>query len=196
MKNQKLRNLIVTALLTAISYILMLIEFPIPALIPNFVKMDFSELPALIASFSLGPVWGVAVCLVKNLLHLLVTTTSGVGELANFILGASFVFTAGIIYKYKKNVKGALLASFVGSAVMAIISLPVNYFITYPFYSNFMPMDVILGMYKQILPSADTLFKALLIFNVPFNFVFKGIVNSLITFLVYKRLSPIIKGKR
>jgi riboflavin transporter FmnP len=78
---------------------------------------------------------------------------------------------------------------------MALVSLPVNYFITYPFYSNFMPMDAILGMYKAILPSADTLFKALLIFNVPFNFVFKGIVNSLITFLVYKRLSPIIKGR-
>jgi riboflavin transporter FmnP len=157
--------------------------------------MDFSELPALIAAFSLGPVWGAAVCLIKNLLHLIVTTTGGVGELANFILGAVFTFSAGFIYKKNKNIKGALLASIIGSALMALVSLPVNYFITYPFYSNFMPMDAILGMYKAILPSADTLFKALLIFNVPFNFVFKGIVNSLITFLVYKRLSPIIKGR-
>lgn len=195
MRNLKLRNFIVAALLSAISYILMLIEFPIPALIPSFVKMDFSELPALIAAFSLGPVWGAAVCLIKNLLHLIVTTTGGVGELANFILGAVFTFSAGFIYKKNKNIKGALLASIVGSALMALVSLPVNYFITYPFYSNFMPMDAILGMYKAILPSADTLFKALLIFNVPFNFVFKGIVNSLITFLVYKRLSLIIKGR-
>lgn len=195
MRNRNLRNLIVTALLTAIAYVLMLIEFPIPALIPSFVKMDFSELPALIASFSLGPVWGVAVCLVKNLLHLFVTTTSGVGELANFILGAAFVFTAGVIYKHNKSIKGALVASLVGSFVMAAVSLPINYYITYPFYSNFMPMDAILGMYKQIIPSVDSLFKALLVFNVPFNFVFKGILNSVITFLVYKRLSPIIKGR-
>lgn len=195
MRNRNLRNLIVTALLTAIAYVLMLIEFPIPALIPSFVKMDFSELPALIASFSLGPVWGVAVCFVKNLLHLFVTTTSGVGELANFILGAAFVFTAGVIYKHHKSIKGALVASLVGSFVMAAVSLPINYYITYPFYSNFMPMDAILGMYKQIIPSVDSLFKALLVFNVPFNFVFKGILNSVITFLVYKRLSPIIKGR-
>ena len=195
MRNQNLRKLIVTALLTAIAYVLMLIEFPIPAIIPSFVKMDFSELPALIASFSLGPVWGVAVCLVKNLLHLFVTTTSGVGELANFILGAAFVFTAGVIYKHNKSIKGALVASLVGSFVMAAVSLPINLYITYPFYSNFMPMEAILGMYKQIIPSVDTLFKALLVFNVPFNFVFKGILNSVITFLVYKRLSPIIKGR-
>ena len=196
MHNSRLRPLVITALLSAIGFVLMFLEFSLP-IIPSFVKLDFSELPALIATFALGPVWGVVVCLVKNLIHLFITSTAGVGELANFLLGATFTFSAGLIYKKNKTLKGALLASVVGSALMALMSFPINCFITYPFYAKaFMPMSVIIDMYKAILPQADTLYKAVLIFNVPFNFIFKGILTSLITIVVYKRLSPIIKGKR
>ena len=83
----------------------MFLDFPIPFLIPNFVKMDFSELPALLAAFSLGPVYGVMVCLVKNIIHLAITTTAGAGELCNFMLGACFVFPAGMIYRKFKSAR-------------------------------------------------------------------------------------------
>ena len=125
------RYIAVVGMLSAIAYVLMFLEFPLPMLIPDFVKMDFSDLPALIAAFSLGPVAGVLVALVKNLLHLFNTHSGGVGELANFMLCASFVWTAGMIYKYKKNRKTAIIAAFVSAVVMALISVPTNYFITY-----------------------------------------------------------------
>ena len=130
----------------------------------------------------------------KNVIHLPFTQSSGVGELANFIIGALLVFPAGLIYKKKKTRGGAVIGSLAGALFAAAVSVPVNYFITYPFYTNFMPMDAIIGMYRAIVPAADTLIKALLIFNVPFTFV-KGILCVLITFFVYKPLSRVIKGK-
>ncbi len=193
-KRINVRAVTMTGMLSAVAYVLMLLDFSIP-IIPSFVKMDFSELPALIGAFAFGPVSGVAVCLVKNLLHLLVTSTGGVGELANFLLGAAFVFPAGLIYKRMNSRKGALIGSVVASAVMAAISLPVNLYITYPFYTNFMPMESIIGAYQAIIPWVDSLTKALLIFNVPFNFVLKGLGNAFITFLIYKKISPLLKGR-
>lgn len=186
------RKLTTTAIMAAIATILMYIEFPIP-IMPGFVKLDFSELPALLTSFSLGPWYGALVCLLKNLIHLPVTSSSGVGELANFLIGIFFVIPTGYIYKYKNTRKGALVGSLVGAVVMALISFPINYFIVYPFYTNFMPMEAIIGAYQAILSRIQGLADALLIFNVPFTF-FKGMADVLITFLVYKRLSPIIKG--
>ena len=96
----------------AVAVVLMLMEFPIPFLIPDFVKMDFSELPALLAAFSLGPVYGVAVCFIKNAVHAFFTTTGCIGELSNFLLGCCFVIPAGILYNRKKNRKNALLGAF------------------------------------------------------------------------------------
>lgn len=188
------RKLTVTAIMSAISAVLMFLEFSIP-IVPSFLKFDFSDLPAVITSFALGPVWGVIVELLKNLIHLPFTHTSGVGELANFIIGALLVFPAGLIYKFKKDRKGAVIGSLAGALIAAAVSVPVNLFITYPFYTNFMPMEAIIGMYKALLPAADTLIKALLIFNVPFTFA-KGMICVILTFLVYKKLSPVIKGKK
>ena len=178
--------------MAAIATILMYIEFPIP-IMPGFIKLDFSELPALLTSFALGPWYGALVCLLKNLIHLPVTSSSGVGELANFLIGICFVIPAGLVYQSHKSRKGALSGSIIGAVVMAVISFPINYFIVYPFYTNFMPMEAIVGAYQAILPSIKGLSDALLIFNVPFTFV-KGMIDVVITFLVYKRLSPIIKG--
>ena len=189
-----IRKITVTAIMSAISAVLMFLEFSIP-IVPSFLKFDFSDLPAVITSFALGPVWGVIVELLKNVIHLPLTHTSGVGELANFIIGALLVFPAGLIYKLKKDRTGAVIGSLAGALVAAAVSIPVNLFITYPFYTNFMPMDAIIGMYKAILPAADTLIKALIIFNVPFTFV-KGMICVVLTFLVYKKLSPVIKGKK
>ena len=101
-KPVNIRYITVTAMLSAVAFILMFLDFSVPFM-PGFIKMDISELPALIGAFSMGPACGVIVCLVKNLLHLLVTTTGGVGELSNFSLGAVFVLTAGLIYKKKKS---------------------------------------------------------------------------------------------
>ena len=112
------RKLAVTAVMGAVAAVLMFISFSVP-LMPSFIKLDLSELPALIASFALGPVSGVAVCFIKNLVNLPFTTTSCVGELCNFLLGAAFVLPAGLLYKKLNGRKGALIGSLVGAAAMA-----------------------------------------------------------------------------
>lgn len=189
----RIRKLTGTAMLSAAAYVLMFLEFPIPFLIPPFIKMDFSELPALLASFAYGPLWGVAVCLIKNLIHLLNTQSGGVGELSNFLLGACFVFVAGLIYKMMHTKKGALAGSLIGAAAMGIVSLFTNYYIVYPIYTNFMPMEAIIGAYQLILPSVDDLWDCLIIFNLPFT-IFKGLCSVLISMLIYKPLRNILKG--
>ena len=188
------RKLAVTAVMGAVAAVLMFISFSVP-LMPSFIKLDLSELPALIASFALGPVSGVAVCFIKNLVNLPFTTTSCVGELCNFLLGAAFVLPAGLLYKKLNGRKGALIGSFVGAAAMAVLSLPINYVIAYPFYAVFMTMEAILNLYQLINPAVENLFQALLWFNVPFTFI-KGLLSVAITFLFYKKISPILKGNK
>ncbi len=180
----------VTAMLSAIAAALMFLELSIP-IMPSFIKLDISELPALLATFSLGPVYGVAVCLIKNIISLSHSTSSGIGELCNFLLGAVFVFTTGLFYNKMKSRKGALIGSLIGAFVMAVLSYPINFYITYPFYTNFMPIEAIIDAYQVILPSVDTLTECLLVFNAPFTFV-KGLIDVGLTFLIYKRLSPIL----
>ena len=186
------RRIVMTAMLSALATVLMFLSFNVP-LMPSFIKLDFSELPALIASFALGPISGVMVCLIKNLVNALSTTTGGIGELSNFILGSAFVLPAGLFYKYMKGRKGALIGSLIGAAIMAIISVFSNYFVVYPIYTNFMPMEVIIGMYQAINPNISSLLQALIIFNMPFTFI-KGMCSVIITFIIYKRISPVIKG--
>lgn len=181
----------VAAMLSAVATVLMALDFPIPFLIPPFVKMDFSELPALLAAFSLGPVCGAAVCLVKNLVNLTMTSTGGVGELCNLLIGICFVVPAGLVYRYKRTRWGALLGALVGAAAMAVCSVPVNYFISYPFYTSFMPLDTIIGMYQKLIPSVDGLLACLVIFNAPFTLL-KGLLDTALAFLIYKPLSPLL----
>ncbi len=188
------RQIATTGIMSALAAILMMLEFSLP-FVPSFLKFDFSDLPAFITSFALGPVYGGTVELIKNLIHLPFTATSGIGELANFIVGAAFVIPAGIIYKHKKTQKNALLGSLAGAIVAAVISFPVNYFITYPVYSKFMPTETIISLYNAIFPFIHSLPVALITVNLPFTLL-KGIINTLITFLVYKKLSPIIKGNK
>ena len=187
-------KLAVTGMLTALAIVLQYIEFPVPMLVPPFLKMDFSDLPELIAAFVIGPVWGVAVCFLKNLIHIPFGSTGGVGELSNFLLGAVFALTAGLIYQRNKTKKTALLACALGSLAMAVFSFPINYFIVYPVYSNLWfggNMGLIVDMYKLILPFSDSLEKCLVIFNVPFTLV-KAIIVSIITMLIYKPLSRLV----
>lgn len=198
-KSSTTRNITVAAMLSAVAFILMFIEFPIPMLIPSFVKMDVSDLPALLGTFALGPVYGVTIELLKNLLHILIkgTSSAGAGELFNFLMGAVFAFTAGLIYQYNKTRKGAIIGSLAGALIMAILSVPLNFYVVYPAYvvCYGMPLEAIIGMYQAILPSADSLLKCLVIFNLPFTFC-KGLLDALLCYFIYKPLSPILHGKK
>ncbi len=193
MGGSRIRKLCGTGMLGAVAYVLMFLEFPVP-LIPSFIKMDFSELPALIAAYAYGPVSGIAVCLIKNLIHLFNTQSGGVGELSNFILGAVFVTIAGFVYRILHSKSGALIGAVIGAIVMAIISVPSNYFIVYPVYTAFMPMEAIIGAYKVINPNVNSLLDCLLVFNLPFTFV-KGMCAAALAFLIYKPMSPILHGR-
>lgn len=199
MKRNTTRSLTVAAMLSAVAFILQFIEFPLPMLIPGFVKMDFSDLPALLGAFALGPVYGVVISFMKNLLHIVIkgTSTACVGELCNFMLGAAFSATAGLLYRRRKSRTTAVLGALAGAVVMGLFSVPSNYWITYPAYVEFyhMPMETILGMYQAILPSADTLLECLVIFNMPFTIV-KGLLDAGICLLIYKPLSPLLHGRR
>ena len=197
-QQQKTHRLAVSAMLTAVAAVLQFLEFSIP-LVPSFIKLDFSDLPALLGTFSLGPVYGVAIQLVKNLLHLPFGSSAGVGELSNFILGAVFVFVAGAIYKHSKSRKSALVGSVAGAAAMALISIITNYFIVYPAYVVLynLPLDAIVGMYEAILggvshvPTENALFNCLLVFNIPFALAM-GLLDTALCVLIYKPLSPLL----
>ncbi len=197
MKNENIRKISVTAVMGAVGFVLMMLEFPLPFIIPSFIKFDFSEIPALITAYALGPVWGVIACFIKNLLHLFISSTAGVGELSNFLLGAIFVGISGIIYHINHSRKGALIGAVLGALSMALISIATNYFVVYPFYEVFygMPMNVIVGMYSALLPAVDNLIKALIIFNLPFNLA-KGLIDAAICFAIYKRILPLLKNSK
>ncbi|MBQ3424137.1 MAG: ECF transporter S component, partial [Clostridia bacterium] len=188
----KTRKLVGTAMLAAVSVVLMFLSFPVP-LMPSFIKLDLAEIPALIGAFAYGPLAGAAVCLVKNLISLMKSSSGGVGTLCNFLLGLCFVVPAGVVYMKKRTRGGALIGALIGAAVMAIVSVPINYYVVYPIYTAFMPMEAIIGMYQAINPKVQNLWQALIWFNCPFTFV-KGLISVVITFIIYKPLSPILKG--
>ena len=194
-RKDNVRWMCFTALLGALATVLMAFEFPVP-LMPPFIKFDFSDLPALIAAFACGPVSGVCVCLIKNAIHVFMSQSAGIGELANFLVGIGLVIPAGLIYKHNKTKKGAIIATLAGCVTMALFSLPANYFITYPFYQNFMPLDDIIAAYQKINPNVNGLLTCLIVFNMPFTFV-KGFVCSALTVVLYGYLAPVInKGMR
>jgi len=180
------------AMLSALAFVLQYLEFPIP-IMPGFIKFDFSDLPALIGAFAYGPIAGIIIEFIKNLLHCAVSQSATVGELSNFILGAVFAATAGFIYAHNKTKKTAIIGGLIGSIVMGLISIPSNYFVVYPFYYNFMPEEAVLGAYQAIMPSAKSIIQCLLIFNLPFTII-KGLISVAISVPIYKPLSRILKG--
>jgi riboflavin transporter FmnP len=195
-KTNKTRIVAGCGMLTAVATALQFIEISIP-IMPSFIKLDFSDLPELIGAFAYGPVAGIVIALLKNLIHMAVSQSGFVGELSNFILGAVFAGVAGLIYKHNKSKKGAIIGGFVGALAMALISIPSNYFIIYPLYYNVIgfPEQAILAMYQVLLPKTKSILQALCIFNLPFTFV-KGLISVAITTIVYKPLSPILHGKK
>ena len=189
------RMIAAVGVLTAVAVVLQYLEISIP-IVPSFLKLDFSDLPALWGAFAFGPLAGVLIQLLKNLIHMAVSQSGFVGELSNFLLGAVFVLTAGWIYQRKKTKARALVAGLSGAAAMAIVSVPVNYFLIYPLYYNVIgfPEAAVLDMYQAILPSVRSIFEALLIFNLPFTLV-KGLISVAVSMLIYKPLSRLFKGK-
>ena len=193
----KIRPLVVTAMLSAVGCVLMMLDFPLPMLIPAFVKMDISELPALLASFGLGPVYGVAVCLIKNVLAAIFHgSTLGIGEVCNFLMGAVFAGAAGLLYQRRKTRKAAVVASLVGAAAMAVASVPINFFFSYPVYAAaYGGMEAIIAAHQELTPNLGSLLGCLILFNLPFT-LFKGLVDAALCFAIYKPLSPILHGRQ
>ena len=187
-----IRRIAACAILTAMAVLLMYLEIPLPFM-PVFLKFDFAELPVLIGAFALGPVWGIVIELLKNLIHLPVTQTAGIGELSNFITGVIYVGTAGLIYRKFRTRKGAAASMAIATLVLAAVSVPVNAFITLPLYGSVMnfPLEVILSMSAEANPLVKDKISLLLAVFVPFN-LFKGTVVGLITFFVYKPISKLI----
>ncbi len=188
------RYMTTVGVLSAVAFALQYIEIPVPMVMPTFIKLDFSDFPALIGAFAMGPLAGVLIELIKNIIHCAVSQSFGVGELCNFMLGAVFAGVGGAMYKRNKTKKGAVIAAVTGAIAMALFSYPSNLFITYPTYYQFMPKETILAAYQAILPGMKSIEQSLLVFNLPFTFV-KGMIDVVLTFLVYKRLSPIIHGQ-
>ena len=186
------RKLTATAVLAAAAYLLAFLEFPVP-LTPAFARMDLSDLPALIGAFAFGPVTGVMIELVKNLLGLMTSSTGGVGELANFLMGASYVFTAGMVYRHHKTKRMALAGGVAGSVAMGIMAAVTNYFILLPMFEQFMPLEEIIAAFGEFIPFIHTKMDVVLYNAFPFN-VIKGLVITAVTMLVYKKLSPVLKG--
>ena len=191
---KKTRLIAGCGMLVAAAAILQYLEIPIP-FIPSFIKLDFSDLPELIGAFAYGPLAGIAIALIKNIIHLTVSQSGYIGELSNFILGAVFSGVAGLIYMKNKTMKGALVGGVAGAVCMALLSFPSNLFIVYPFYYNFMPKEVVLQAYQAIVPSMKSIEQSLLVFNLPFTLI-KGIFCVIISMLIYKPLSPILHGKK
>ena len=191
---QNVRMLTMTAVLSAIAFVLAFFEFPVP-LSPSFARMDLSDLPALIGAFAYGPVSGVLIELVKNALQLLTSSTGGIGELANFIMGSSFVVAAGLIYKHHKTKKTAILACLIASVIMGVVATVVNYFILLPVFEAFMPHDQLIASFGEFMPFIKTKLDVVLFNAFPFNLL-KGIGISIVTMLLYKRLTPILKGRQ
>lgn len=191
-RHQSLRYVAKVGILAAMATVLMFLEFPLPFLAPEFYKLDFSEVPVLIGSFALGPLSGVLIELLKNLLKFLITgsSTAGVGELSNFLTGCVFILPAALFYRVKKTRRGALLGLLLGGALFVAVGAVANYFVLIPLYSRLygLPLDAIVGMGNAIHPAITDLRMLVLLAVVPFNLV-KAVLDAVITFFLYKRVS-------
>ncbi len=178
-------------ILTAIALVLMFIETPLP-LMPSFLKLDLSNIPALIGGFAFGPVIGLLIVLVKDIIHITITSTAFVGELADFIISGSFVFFASAIYSFKKTKKMAFFGMGLSVIIQVIVASVMNYFVLLPFYSKaYMPFDKIIELCSKINSLIVDKFTYVMYGVVPFNII-KGVLITLVTAIIYKHISRII----
>lgn len=190
------RKMAMIGMFSALATILMMFEIPMP-FAPSFYKLDFSELPVLIGSFAFGPVAGVLIEMIKIILKLLFkgTSTKFVGELANFAVGCSFILPASIMYAFKKNKKNAILGCICGTIILTIFGTSFNAVYLLPKFAEVfgMPIEVLIGMGTEINSKITNIYNFVILAVAPLNLI-KGFSVSLITMLVYKRISPIIKS--
>lgn len=187
------KNVVLMGMFGALAGVLMIFEIPLPFIAPSFYGLDLSEVPILVGTFALGPVAGAVMELVKIMVKLVLkpTTTGFVGEFANLMIGCSLILPAGLIYRFHKSKSGAVSGMAVGTAVMVVVGVVLNALVMIPFYSNFMPLDTIIKAGAAINPAISNVWTFAIICVGPFNIV-KGVVSSLITALVYKRISVVI----
>lgn len=200
MKQNKLlttKNVVLMGMFSALAGVLMLFEIPLLFIAPSFYKLDFSEVPILVGTFALGPLAGVIMELLKIMIKLLLkpTSTAFVGEFANFVVGCALIVPAGIIYRLKKTRKGAIIGMVTGIVIMVVMGVVINAQVMLPFFSKFygMPLEKIVGMGSAINPAVYNVWTFALICVGPFNMM-KGIVVSLVTGLIYKRISILIRS--
>ena len=191
-------NLVLIAMLSALAFILMFFEFPLLFMAPEFYKLDFSELPVLIGTFSMGPVAGVLIEALKILLHLMFkrTSTVYVGEIANFLVGCAFLLPAGLLYRKKHTKSGALIGMAAGTLCMVVVGALLNAYFLLPWYAEnfFGGMQPILDAGKAIWGSIDSVFTFVILIVAPFNLL-KGVIIGLLTLLLYKHISRLINSK-
>lgn len=187
------KNVVLMGMFGALAGVLMVFEIPLPFIAPSFYGLDLSEVPVLVGTFALGPVAGAVMEMVKILVKLVIkpTSTGFVGEFANLMIGCSLIIPAGVIYRLKKTKKGAITGMAVGTAVMTVVGVVLNALVMIPFYANFMPLDTIIKAGAAINPAISNVWTFAIICVGPFNIV-KGVVVSMITALVYKRISVVI----
>lgn len=179
-------------ILSAIAVILMFFEVPLP-MMPSFLKLDVSELPAIIGAFVLGPMAGVAIELIKNVLHAANTQTMGIGEIANFLVGVAFILPASYLYRRHKSPKGAVVSLLVGTLSMMFSASLLNYFILLPLYQAVLhfPLEQIINLGTIANPQIVDLKSFIALGIAPFNMI-KGIAMSLLTLMIYKKLFPVL----
>ncbi len=189
------QRLAVIAILASISIVLFLPPLQIPIVL--FYKLDFSNIPVLLGTFAMGPLTGTVILLLKSTVGLLFSSSLGVGELADFLMGLAMILPAGLIYRHRKSRKTAILGMIVGSVAATIAGVLLNVYLLIPFYAVafHMPVDTIIAMGQSVAPSIDSVWKLVLIITAPFN-VLKWSAISLVGGLIYKPLSPILHGKK
>ncbi|MCI1952728.1 MAG: ECF transporter S component [Clostridiales bacterium] len=196
-KSTDIRRIAMIGMLSALAFIIMYFEVPLPFL-PSFYKIDFSEVPVLIGGFAMGPVAAAIIEAVKVILHLVIkgTPTAGIGDFANFIIGCGFVVPASMIYKCHKSRKNAVVGMTVGVLVMAVVGGLLNAFLLLPAYAAafHMPMEAIVGMGTSVNHAIVDVPTLVLFATTPLNLI-KGILASILTLLLYKRVSPLIHGR-
>ena len=195
MKNSRLNKLVKISVLSTIAFLLIyFLELPLAAIFPEFLKLDISDVPAIFGAFVLGPIAGVAIEALKNVLHVIFKPgTMGIGELANFVVGGAFVYAAGAIYSIKKNRKHAIWGLAAGTIAMAAVAAIGNYYVFLPLYESVLGFKIsaVVGMGRSVNPAITDINSLIILSIIPFNLL-KGVVISLITLLSYKKLSPIL----
>ncbi len=196
-KNKKIMStssLVKIGILSAIGYILMFISMPLPMLFPEFLRIDISDITALLGGITLGPVAGVTIAFLKNLLQFLtgMSMTGGIGELANFMIGGSFVWVASFLYSKKHNTRGLIIGLIFATITMIIVGGLANYFIILPFYSTIMPIETVIDMGAKINPVIVDKISFIIWIIAPFNLL-KASLMSVMTLLVYKKVEKILK---